>query len=124
MRVVKELMTVGKKVSTRVEALANPPAPGTIEVTTEAPGGSTLLAGADAETEAELEAGDCPPLDEPGACAFEADEADGGLEPPDVEIAGCPLDVKGNTDAPGWPDDAELAAAPLRAELRFEPPAM
>ena len=40
-RVIKELMTVGKKVSTTVEALTDPPAPETIEVTTDAPGGST-----------------------------------------------------------------------------------
>ena len=40
-RVVKELMTVGMKVSTTVEALADPSAPATTEVTTEAPGGST-----------------------------------------------------------------------------------
>ena len=39
-RVVKELMTVGMNVSTTVEALTVPPAPGTIEVTIEAPGGS------------------------------------------------------------------------------------
>ena len=42
LRVFKELMTVGRKVSTTVEALADPPpVPGTTEVTTEAPGGST-----------------------------------------------------------------------------------
>lgn len=42
LRDVKELMTVGRKVSTTVEALADPPlAPGRTEVTTDAPGGST-----------------------------------------------------------------------------------
>ena len=58
-RVIKELMTVGMKVSTTVEALTDPPAPDTMDVTTDAPGGNTWLMDTDAENEAELEAGDC-----------------------------------------------------------------
>ena len=63
-RVVKELIIVGIKVSTTVVALAVPPAPATIEVTTDAPGGMTLLTVTDVETGAVFDPGGCPPLDE------------------------------------------------------------
>lgn len=91
----------------------------------------------DAEIEAELVAGDRPSLYETDDSLLEAlgwlelvefvtadcpSEADQGLEPPDAEIAGCPLDVEGKFDPTGRPDDAEIADAPLRADLGFTPP--
>ena len=141
-RVVKELMTVGKKVWTTVAALTDPPAPATKEVTTDAPGGSTWLIDADAEIEAELEAGDCPPGEEPDDWPFgrggwlkdtgfgaadRPNEADERLEPPtafdDAKIPDTPLDTEGALDPSGWPDDAELAGTRLRGEVGLEPPA-
>ena len=54
--------------------------------------------------------------------AYCPSEADQGLEPPDAEMAGCPLDVEGKFDPTGRPDDAEIADAPLRADLGVTPP--